>query len=629
LDLREHTVPERREQLDHVVCSRGKDALCSLYETSKDQRMKIVEEGAVILGCSFSRILFLVLQLQEKGNEAFQKKDYGDAITFYTNALAYEQKPTFYSNRSAAYLKNGQHEEALKDAEACIKLDPKFVKGYSRKGTALVAMKQFDDAILAYKAGLKECPDDESLTKGLAATQRAKLGFKETTKAASQAAVRGRASFRASISRKAKADKAAGVSEFVAESRKFLKLRMVQLQAQLDLLDALAEMSEDEKLEMLFTLLDTDGDGFIDARELAEGIRKRRDDLSFSGSLDRAMDMVAIFDDDGDARLSQDEFKNCIDTLTTELGSTFHEFAEFLILQMIFMEGNAPVEQLAAVLVKPEIDAEVKGRKQLLDILTDPRLVQLFTLFDKTGDGVLNFKEVAIGLYQLTSDMEGSIKATVELLLTMDENDDRTIDYEQFARLILSFCAAAETSFDDMADDLTLALSQDTVTMTEEELAVLYISDEYYSAAKDLEGALKEEVKVQSLLGYGRLLKLFDLLDEDKDGGISTEELAIGLKKFHAAMGIESDEQLEAALLMFGSDTKGDSKLGKEDFARAMVTYASANDVDVHELVDFMSVSALMDTEKREGYNKAIRQSVAGDMIQFDIIAIEVDEEDY
>ena len=62
---------------------------------------------------------------------------------------------------------------------------------------------------------------------------------------------------------------------------------------------------------------------------------------------------------------------------------------------------------------------------------------------------------------------------------------------------------------------------------------------------------LDNKVMVMDILMYGRLLKLFDLLDENKDGGVSREELATGLKTFHAAMGIESDEELLAALLMF------------------------------------------------------------------------------
>jgi len=270
-------------------------------------------------------------------------------------------------------------------------------------------------------------------------------------------------------------------------------------------------MDDDSKMEMLFTLLDQDEDGFVDARELAEGIRKRNADMNFAESLNRAINMVALFDADNDAKLSLEEFKDLVMTMSQEMGSTFHEFAEFLILQMLLLEGNEPMEQLAGALISPEINREVAARKDLINALTDPRLIQFFKLFDNSGDGVLSFKELAVGLYQLTKDMEGSIKATVELLLALDKNDDRGLDFEQFVRFILGFCAAAESDFDEMADGLILLMSDDYITMTEEELAGLYISDEYYSAAKDLEAAVKEEVKVQNLLSYGRLFKVSEL----------------------------------------------------------------------------------------------------------------------
>ena len=41
-----------------------------------------------------------------------------------------------------------------------------------------------------------------------------------------------------------------------------------------------------------------------------------------------------------------------------------------------------------------------------------------------------------------------------------------------------------------------------------------------------------------------------------------------------------------------------------------------------------MSVTSLVDTEESESYKKAIRQSVAGDMIQLDTIELDYNEEE-
>jgi Ca2+-binding EF-hand superfamily protein len=66
-------------------------------------------------------------------------------------------------------------------------------------------------------------------------------------------------------------------------------------------------------------------------------------------------------------------------------------------------------------------------------------------------------------------------------------------------------------------------------------------------------------------------------LDKNHDGGIDANELASGLKKFHASMGIESDAELESMLLVVGgSDASGKASLNTTELARAMVMYAKS-----------------------------------------------------
>ena len=82
----------------------------------------------------------------------------------------------YYSNRSAAYLSKDDAPNALEDANSCIALNPTFVKGYSRKGAALHALKRFNDAIAAFQEGLQIAPGDAALTKGLESVQKEQQG---------------------------------------------------------------------------------------------------------------------------------------------------------------------------------------------------------------------------------------------------------------------------------------------------------------------------------------------------------------------------------------------------------------------------------------------------------------------
>lgn len=57
--------------------------------------------------------------------------------------------------------------EALKDAEKCIELDPKFAKGYSRKAAVQFFMKEYDKAMETYQEGLKHDPRNQELLDGI------------------------------------------------------------------------------------------------------------------------------------------------------------------------------------------------------------------------------------------------------------------------------------------------------------------------------------------------------------------------------------------------------------------------------------------------------------------------------
>lgn len=177
------------------------------------------------------------------------------------------------------------------------------------------------------------------------------------------------------------------------------------------------------------------GSGSIDAKELAHALRKRNEDLSFAESIDHAIEMVAKFDRDGDAKLDRAEFQEYIDVLLKELEITFAEFSEFLVTQILFSDEKKEAGE--DELTKDEIKEEVKQREKLYDMLKDPRMAELFELFDKNGSGDLTFKEVAIGLYQVTRNVEEATKTAMNLLLMMDKNDSRVLGYDQFGRLIL------------------------------------------------------------------------------------------------------------------------------------------------------------------------------------------------
>mmetsp|Transcript_68106 Transcript_68106/g.197378 ORF Transcript_68106/g.197378 Transcript_68106/m.197378 type:complete len:435 (-) Transcript_68106:80-1384(-) len=99
--------------------------------------------------------------LRERGNEAFNAREYEQAIAAYTESLSLDpQQHLCYSNRSAAHMKLGNAEEALRDAQRCVELAPAFPKGYSRQAAALQALKRWEEAVEVCERGIVSAPDE-------------------------------------------------------------------------------------------------------------------------------------------------------------------------------------------------------------------------------------------------------------------------------------------------------------------------------------------------------------------------------------------------------------------------------------------------------------------------------------
>jgi len=84
-----------------------------------------------------------------RGNDAFAACDWATAAVEYTASLAAAEGAAARSNRAAAFLKLGRHQQALEDARAAARLAPDSAKAHFREGLALHALKRFAEAGLA------------------------------------------------------------------------------------------------------------------------------------------------------------------------------------------------------------------------------------------------------------------------------------------------------------------------------------------------------------------------------------------------------------------------------------------------------------------------------------------------
>ncbi|KAH9496679.1 TPR and ankyrin repeat-containing protein 1 [Bulinus truncatus] len=132
------------------------------YVTKKDPCYYFLHDAeAVSKNARLERLKFL----HDAGNKEWKENKWSEAITLYKYALIISQiyshnsTTVLYSNLSAAYISTNNYKQALEAAENCLKTDPAFIKGYFRKGQALVKLGEKVKAFETYITGFKITTD--------------------------------------------------------------------------------------------------------------------------------------------------------------------------------------------------------------------------------------------------------------------------------------------------------------------------------------------------------------------------------------------------------------------------------------------------------------------------------------
>ena len=118
--------------------------------------------------------------LKGQGNALVKAGDYAGALKAYSAAMVLcpggPAKAALFTNRALCKMRLNDADGALADCDACLELDPRFVRAYERRGDALVALGRLGEARdtlemgLSIDAGHKGCQASlNGLNKKLAA----------------------------------------------------------------------------------------------------------------------------------------------------------------------------------------------------------------------------------------------------------------------------------------------------------------------------------------------------------------------------------------------------------------------------------------------------------------------------
>jgi Ca2+-binding EF-hand superfamily protein len=178
----------------------------------------------------------------------------------------------------------------------------------------------------------------------------------------------------AAVSVEKKLTATTSTSESVYLTRSLTELQRCSLQAEIGFLDALLKMMNEEKLQTLFTLFDTDGSGQVEKNELARNLRKL-DQRSFSDSLDAAVLSIYAFDSDGDGKMNLHEFASFVEELVHGLNCTFDDLAQFLTLRVAFCDSGSAVLDEAIVTLVQDSTAAVASVEDFNDAVVEVRMM--------------------------------------------------------------------------------------------------------------------------------------------------------------------------------------------------------------------------------------------------------------
>ncbi|KAL5232131.1 hypothetical protein ABZP36_030907 [Zizania latifolia] len=121
-------------------------------------------------------------ELKLKANDAFKANKFSLAIEFYSQAIELNNSNAVYwANRAFAHTKLEEYGSAVQDASKAIEIDPRYSKGYYRRGAAYLAMGKFKEALKDFQQVKRICPNDLDATRKLKECEKAvqKIRFEE------------------------------------------------------------------------------------------------------------------------------------------------------------------------------------------------------------------------------------------------------------------------------------------------------------------------------------------------------------------------------------------------------------------------------------------------------------------
>lgn len=379
------------------------------------------------------------------------------------------------------------------------------------------------------------------------------------------------------------------VKHYTVINRQLLDLQIACLGAETEFFHAVSQLTREDKQFILIRLVDKDGDGKINLRELAFAFQKMDATKAYAQCVEDANASIQKADKDGDGMLNEEEFGYFLNELMDSMECNFDDLCFILIQWLAFNDtGHDIIEE---ALEDNQVNSADQKDTELVDIddeITETRIAILFQYLDYSGNGMVLFVDVFRHLLEIIKTMDPRSR-DVLFMVDNDNVQTQSLTYHQFTNLLYNVTAACPsgTHFHDIADAITLAgAAPDRVHGVE--LMSMLSAVELDKAFKDkLPSELPDEM---TPLTYGRIRNLFRLSDANGDGFVDVHELVLSVRKLQETT-TDIDKTIEQLIAGIAHvDMDKDQRLNLDEYGAFMVMLATSLDTDVNELVSYLAV---------------------------------------
>lgn len=216
--------------------------------------------------------------------------------------------------------------------------------------------------------------------------------------------------------------------------------------------------SFEDRIDALFMIFDSNGDGAIQKKEVSSGFAKMMDEMDENTKI--AWGALLLVSEEGNRILSFEEFVQLMRNIAAAAKMEFNMFADTATLALCRTTGAA-TENLSYLFMGNELKSALSEIEQMgketvdtIDPVQYGRMHRLFTLWDLDHNGYIDLSEMLFGMrkFQDAKNISNTVEECVSAMLAFDTDDDAKLDVQEFAGFLVRFAKTCNVSIQELVD---------------------------------------------------------------------------------------------------------------------------------------------------------------------------------